>query len=55
MLTKFSSVNFAVLVLPWAGCSESPTTARIGTSATAVITRMRANLPQRPRASASVF
>ena len=30
MLTKFSSVNLAVLVLPSAGCSESSTTARIG-------------------------
>ena len=54
MLTKFSSVNFAVLVLPSAGCRESATTAMIGISTTTVITRSPTNLPQRPRLSRSV-
>src|SRR3954447_15941021 len=53
MLTKFSRVNFAVLVLPSAGWRESPTTAKIGTRATRVITKRTRNLHQRPRVSGS--
>ena len=49
MLTKFSSVNFAVLVLPSEGWRESTTTATIGTSTTAVITKTRTNVHQLPR------
>src|SRR5215210_8338333 len=55
MLTKFSSVNFAVLVLPSAGWRESTTTARIGTSTRAVITTKRTNFPQLPRGSGSAL
>ena len=49
ILTKFSSVNVAVLVLPSEGWRESTTTARIGMSTTAVITKTRTNLHQLPR------
>jgi hypothetical protein len=55
ILTKFSSVKVAVLVLPNAGWRASPTTARIGTSTTAVITNMAKNLHQLPRVSGSVL
>src|SRR5688572_11522439 len=52
-LTKFSSVKFAVVVLPSAGRRESRTTAMIGTSMTAVITNMAKNRNQLPRVSGS--
>ncbi len=55
MLTKFSSVNFAVLVLPRAGWRERRTTAMIGTSTTAVITKMTTNRHQVPRFSGSTL
>ena len=49
ILTKFSSVKVAVLVLPSEGWRESTTTARTGMSTTAVITKTRTNFPQLPR------
>ena len=55
ILTKFSSVKLAVVVLPSAGRRESRTTARIGTRTTAVITNMTKNRHQVPRVSGSVF
>src|SRR5688572_10150380 len=45
MSTKFSSVQFAVVVLPSAGRRASRTTSMIGTSTRAVITSMAKNRP----------
>ena len=55
ILTKFSSVKVAVLVLPSEGWRESTTTARTGMSTTAAITKTRTNFPQLPRGSGSAL
>jgi hypothetical protein len=54
-VAKFSSVIGAVVVLPSDGCRDRKTTATMGTSTTAVMTRISRKRHQRPRAPGSRF